>query len=939
MGSRPGPWRRRSLSLVLTAIGVGVGLSAAAADRLIGPNFQISVTSAGADRDAVDGASAYNPVSNELLVVWQADDVAGAGNDDIDEIFGRRVSAATGAALASGFQITSTPGAAPGSDASHPAVAASAADGAYLVVWRGPNASGMEIFGQWLTPAAALDGAAFQISAAGGHASHPDVVYNRSDDEFLVVWQEGAGNLDEIHGQRLDGSTGALVGPGIQISMPPASPPGRSAANPAVAHDAADNLYMVVFERNGNATDPAAEEIFGRVVNGNGSLPGAEFQISDATGGPDAVEGIPNQASRPDVAFGDARGEFLAVWEQDVHVVASQRLDAAGIELGADFQISSDGQHPAVAYSASDEQYMVVWQKLGTPPGGHLGSEVRGRVLAGNGIALGPGSFRISEGRLDDVNGAVAYDATENRYLATFQADALAGAGPMTEIFGQIVQGFIPDLQLTKSDGGTTAVAGSTIVYTLGFTNVGDGNALDVTLTDTVPAHTSFDAGASTAGWACSPDASAGSVCTISVPAVAAGGGGGSVDFAVLVDDPLPAGVEETSNGASIATAAGFDLDPTDNAAGDITPIDAFPDLTIAKDDGGVSVFAGGSIRYTLDYRNVGNQDATGVVITDTVPPNTRFDPVLSEPGWVCTPDGNAGSVCTLTVGTVAGGGGGGFVDFAVTVDQALPAGTSEIANTASVADDGANGADPLPGNNSAMDTTPIIPAPELRIAKSDGGVQVSPGESILYTLTYANDGVGGATGVTITDVVPAHTAFDAGASAAGWSCAPDASAGSVCSLVVGSLAGGGAGGSVVFAVTLLNPIPLTVTQIANSASIADDGTSGPDPDPSNNTDATSTPVKTPEEQLADIASFVDEAVADGTLEGSGPGGSAENRLAVVIRWLGQAADGDEINCSLLNNALLRTDGLSPPPDFVTGAAAAELAMRIQDLITRLGCE
>jgi uncharacterized repeat protein (TIGR01451 family) len=411
------------------------------------------------------------------------------------------------------------------------------------------------------------------------------------------------------------------------------------------------------------------------------------------------------------------------------------------------------------------------------------------------------------------------------------------------------------------------------------------------------------------------------------------------VIFAVLVDDPLPSGVVATSNTASAATAAGFDPNPADNADTVATQLEAAPDLTITKGDGGVSVFAGGDIRYTLSFSNVGNQAATGVVISDAVPTNTSFDAASSTPGWACTPDGSAGSVCALNVGNLAGGGGGGSVDFAVAADRPLPAGTATIANTASIADDGANGPDLNPGDNSSTDDTPVIPSPDLRIAKSDGGVRVSPGGSILYTLAFANDGVGGATGVTITDTVPAHTAFDAAASTPGWVCTPDASAGSVCTFNVGAVAGGGAGGSVIFAVTVLNPIPLTVTQIDNSSSIADDGTSGPDLDPSNNADATSTPVNTPEEQLDEILDAIDAAVADGTLEGSGPGASADNRLEAVIRWLAQAGEGAVVNCSLLNNALLRTDGVSPPPDFVTGPAAATLHAQIQELITRLGCE
>ena len=46
--------------------------------------------------------------------------------------------------------------------------------------------------------------------------------------------------------------------------------------------------------------------------------------------------------------------------------------------------------------------------------------------------------------------------------------------------------------------------------------------------------------------------------------------------------------------------------------------------------------------------------------------------------------------------------------------------------------------------------------------------------------------------------------------------------------------------------------------------------------------------------------------------------------------------------CWQLQDALAKTDGLEPPesaPDFVAGVAAEELASKIQELMTSLGCE
>jgi uncharacterized repeat protein (TIGR01451 family) len=117
------------------------------------------------------------------------------------------------------------------------------------------------------------------------------------------------------------------------------------------------------------------------------------------------------------------------------------------------------------------------------------------------------------------------------------------------------------------------------------------------------------------------------------------------------------------------------------------------------------------------------------------------------------------------------------------------PAGTTQISNTASIADDGANGADPTPGNNSSSDTTPLTAAPDFSITKSDAGASVAPGGTVSYTLTYANSGNISATGVVLTETVPANTTFNTGASTAGWVCLPNNNAGSTCTLTIGALA------------------------------------------------------------------------------------------------------------------------------------------------------
>ena len=108
-------------------------------------------------------------------------------------------------------------------------------------------------------------------------------------------------------------------------------------------------------------------------------------------------------------------------------------------------------------------------------------------------------------------------------------------------------------------------------------------------------------------------------------------------------------------------------------------------------------------------------------------------------------------------------------------------------------------------------------------ITKSDGGASAAPGGTVSYTLTYANSGRPGATGVVLTETVPANTTFNAGASTAGWvSCRTTTRARPARS--PSGLAAAGGNQTATFAVTVVNPVPAGTTQISNTASVADDG-------------------------------------------------------------------------------------------------------------------
>jgi len=138
--------------------------------------------------------------------------------------------------------------------------------------------------------------------------------------------------------------------------------------------------------------------------------------------------------------------------------------------------------------------------------------------------------------------------------------------------------------------------------------------------------------------------------------------------------------------------------------------------LMLNKTDDGIITAPGNVITYTLTYTNTGPTDATGVIITETVPANTTFNALASDPTvWSCPDRSPAGTTCPFTVGRLAAGDTD-TVTFAVTVDDPLPQGVTEIFNTAVIGDDGASGPEPLYDNSDSEDTPLTIPEPPTPI-------------------------------------------------------------------------------------------------------------------------------------------------------------------------------------------------------------------------------
>ena len=403
--------------------------------------------------------------------------------------------------------------------------------------------------------------------------------------------------------------------------------------------------------------------------------------------------------------------------------VAATLNDGAAPTLSATWPILALGQSSVVRYQAT----------VGTPPGLSVGDVLTNAVALTWTSLPGPsGDERTGAGGIDDYR--------------------VATNAPVT------VTG--PDLRVLKSDGRVSASPGDTLTYTVTVYNDGNGLAPNVLLTDTIPVNTTYqsasDSGAFGAGVVTWPTFNlAPSTSTFRT-------------VTVRVDNPLPAGVESITNTAEAHDDGSGGPDPTDNnTATDVDTIDAVPDLAISKDDGVDIVSPGSLLVHAIRYDNVGDQDATGVVVRETVPAATTFVAPSSLPTvWSC-PDGSiGGTVCTVTIGNLAAGAGGALT-FGVRIADPVPPGTTQIVDTITIADDGSNGPDPTPGNNTDTDIDNLVTLPNADLTKTLADTNqahtLTPAAAIGEILTYQLELTipqGTMTSATLTDVLDMGLAY-----------------------------------------------------------------------------------------------------------------------------------------------------------------------------------
>ena len=322
-------------------------------------------------------------------------------------------------------------------------------------------------------------------------------------------------------------------------------------------------------------------------------------------------------------------------------------------------------------------------------------------------------------------------------------------------------------LSVSKEHAGGSVTYAGTTAFEITVCNEGDEQCSDgVTVTDDLPAGTTFDSVSGT-DWTASAN---GGVVTCEHPNTGGLGGGDCLPTLTLtlqVGQPAEVGPEI----ANCATVEQGDTDTgqnTDCATVPVEPLEGDCDLAISKSYEGDVVVEGSVATFQIEVCNDGDGVCTDpVTVVDGLPSGVIFDTGAGT-GWSFS---ESNGVVTATHSNAGGLDPGECLP---TLEVNVQIGAIEetgdqIRNCASIERTDAN-----TDNNRDCVNVPVQPAPDecdLSVTKTHaGGGVVTAGEPTTFEIVVCNQGDGDCDeGVTVTDDLPGGVTYTS-ATGTGWS-------------------------------------------------------------------------------------------------------------------------------------------------------------------------
>jgi uncharacterized repeat protein (TIGR01451 family) len=297
-----------------------------------------------------------------------------------------------------------------------------------------------------------------------------------------------------------------------------------------------------------------------------------------------------------------------------------------------------------------------------------------------------------------------------------------------------IVQGY--DLVVTKAVNNSAPAENTSVVYTVTITNNGPFAGTGITVNDVLPAGTTYQSYTSTQG-------NYNNTSGLWTVGNLANGASATLNITALVN----AGTTGQTIVNPASNSSAYDYNLANNTA-TATIYVGGTDLAIGKTVSTTSPNAGDTIVYTVTARNLGPNPAGAFTVLDVLASGQTFSASSATAGaydsgtgqWTL-PSLATGATATLTITLTVNAGTGG----------------STINNTASLS--AFSGVDINAANNSAS-TSLTVQSADVFVTKTADNLTPTEFDPVVYTVTVSNNGPSNASGVNVSDLLPAGVTY-----------------------------------------------------------------------------------------------------------------------------------------------------------------------------------
>lgn len=309
------------------------------------------------------------------------------------------------------------------------------------------------------------------------------------------------------------------------------------------------------------------------------------------------------------------------------------------------------------------------------------------------------------------------------------------------------------DLRLSKTGTASGGGGSQTNTFTITLTNNGPGTAHSIVVTDTLSgpdlSRLSALSSAVASVGTFTPVALTGGTWNI---ATLAPGASATLTLVYLGDNND--GVTNTV----VATASTYDPNLSNNRA-EVTILDGTPvliDLSLSKVAAPTTVAYGGTITYALVVQNTSTStDWSGggrvISVTDALPPGVTFVSALGT-NWTSCAQVSGVVTCTYDRDINRG-----TSSTTLNITVTAPSAVTTLVNTATLRAERNRTVDPTTGNNSATATVTVVaPNADIALTKTVSSSTPNLGTPVTFTVTATNLGPSNATGVQVSDLLPA---------------------------------------------------------------------------------------------------------------------------------------------------------------------------------------